>query len=178
MNFAFEIGDSSTAFTPFSATDKTYALNWMFKYGGNRPPPSDFTDSNGFFSEQELDDFATRENHTLYKLVNHYQAKYRVGDDQKFKSGTLVHLKHDVNVGYTKDPSRYYEVGGIIAWIGRWVNSYPAGGAFPGIPGPNNSRNPVVTDTESKLCNEGRPDQKALDAFRSLLKNLACGRAD
>jgi len=168
VNFTFAIGDSSTAFTPFSATDKTYALNWMFKYAGNLAPPSAFTDSDGFFSQQTLDDFATETNHTRYKLINHYQAKYRIGDDQKFKPGTLVHLKHYVNIGYTKDPSRYYEVGGIIAWIGKWVNSYPADGAFPGTAGPNNSRNPVTKETESKLCNEGRPDQKALDAFMQL----------
>jgi hypothetical protein len=64
-----------------------------------------------------------------------------------------------------RDPSRCYEVLGWIADLGRWVNNYPLGGAFPATPGGYNSDTPVTSDIETKLRNEGRSDQKALDAF-------------
>jgi len=169
-DFTFELGPSSdpSSFTAFSAADKAYALDWMFKYAGNDTPPSSFTDSDGYFSEQQLDQFISQDDRTHYKLINHFQDKFLVDENQKFKKGSLIHLKHDVEVGSTKDPSRFYEVSGITAWIGRWVNNYPADGAFPGQPGPDNSSTPVTTGTTSKLCNEGRPAQDALNAFKNL----------
>jgi hypothetical protein len=155
-------------FTAFSAADKAYALNWMFKYAGNPAPPNDFTDNEGYFSQAELEEFAAKKDKKLYKLLNHYQAKYLVGADEKFKSGTLVHLKHKAFIGNTKDPARIYDTWGLFDWLGRWLENYPNNGIFPGMPREHNSDNPVVTDTTSKLCNEGTPDQKALDAFKNL----------
>ena len=155
-------------FSAFSAADKTYALNWMFKYAGNPAPPDDFTDSEGYFSQAEVEDFAARNDKTLYKLLNHYQARYLVGTDQKFKSGTLVHLKHKALIGNTKDPTRIYDTWGVFDWLGRWWEDYPNNGIFNGMPREHNSDNAIVTDTTSKLCNEGTPDQKALDAFKNL----------
>ena len=155
-------------FRAFSAADKTYALNWMFKYAGNPAPPDDFTDNEGYFSQAEVDDFVATKHKTLYKLFNHYQARYLVGTDQKFKSGTLVHLKHKALIGNTKDPARIYDTWGFFDWLGRCLENYPDNGIFPGMPREHNSNNPVVTDTTSKMCNEGTPDQKALDAFKNL----------
>ncbi len=159
-------------FIAFSAADKIYALNWMFKYAGNPAPPTDFMDDDLVFSQQEVDEFLTKKNKTLYKLLNHYQARYLVGEDKKFKAESLVHLKHKVLIGNTKDPSRLYEISGLIDWIAIFVattfQGYPSNGVFPGLARENNSDTPVVTDTTSKLSNEGTPDQKALDAFKHL----------
>jgi len=75
-------------------------------------------------------------------------------------------------IGNTKDPSRLYEISGLIDWIALFVatnfQGYPANGVFPGMARENNSDNAVADETTSKLCNEGTPDQKALDAFKNL----------
>lgn len=190
VNAAFEIDvDSGTPafflsfgvdFNAFSQADKTYALNWMFKYAGNPAPPADFTDNDGFFSQQEIDEFASKQDKALYKLLNHYQARYLIEHDQilnvsEFRAGSVIPLKHKVHIGNTKDPSRMYEVGftsGPADWIASLIatyfHGYPATGVFQGMAQENNSDIPIVSDRTSKLCNEGTPDQKALDAFKNL----------
>jgi hypothetical protein len=177
VNSGFNVGlpagiSTFRHYNAFSPTDKTYALNWMFKYGGNKPePPSNFTDANGFFSQQKVDDFANTHDHTLYKLLNHYQVRYLVSQDHKFKPDSLVHRKKQALIGHTKDPTRLYEISGIIDMFiqaGASFEGYPSNGAFPGMPRANNTGSPVVSDTTSRFSNEGTPDQKGLDAEKKL----------
>jgi hypothetical protein len=139
----------------------------MFKFAGNTRPPDDFTED-GFFSQSKCDQFVEKDNKSHFKLLNHYQAKYLVENDGKFKEGTLIHLPHKVNVGNTKDPARIYDTWGLFDWLGKWWEDYPADGLFPGVPRENNSDSPIVSETDSKLFNEGTPDQRALNAFKNL----------
>lgn len=154
-------------FDAFSLTDKTYALNWMFHHAGNDPPPESFIDGE-HFSQALLDQFIADEGGSRFKLLNHYQVKYLVDNQRNFQPGSIVYLKKEVIIGNTKDPAMLYEISGPFDSLGLLLNNYPANGLFPGVPGANNSLTPVETTTESKLCNEGRPDQGALDAFKNL----------
>jgi hypothetical protein len=54
------------------------------------------------------------------------------------------------------------------AWVIASFQGYPSDGVFPGMARENNSSDPVVSETTSFLCNEGTPDQNALDAFKNL----------
>ena len=154
-------------FKAFTSADKTYALNWMFKHAGNAPPLGSFQ-KDGHFSQSLLDNFIAEKGGSRFKLLNHYQVKYLVDKQKKFKPESIVYLKKKVIIGKTRDPARVNEARGLLDTIGRWLNNYPSGGLFPGLPGANNSLTPVETTIESKLCNEGRPDRKALDAFKNL----------
>ena len=179
VNGSFEIGERNKRlpFGPFSDADKTYALYWQFKYANNRPPLANFTDDEGYFSQSKLDDFINTEDQTRYKLLNHYQAKFLVTADEKIENSTLTHIgkAQEVYIGNTKDPSRTYEISAALSGVEKWLfdqglegHRYPANGLFPGQAREHNSKTPVTTEHESKLCNEGTPDQKALDGFKRL----------
>jgi hypothetical protein len=170
-------------FAAFSAADKTYALRWMFKHGSNPAPDPDFSVSASsltgitglttIMSQTELDAFAVKTDKTHYKLLNHYQVKFLTAPDGKFDPGsvTIPTNKKQAEIGNTKDPARLYDVGGIFdspgLWIQQALGNYPAGGVFPGTAGANNWAL-AGTPTETKLCNEGKPDAKAMAAFGNL----------
>ncbi len=164
---------TNVSFNAFSAADKAYALNWMFKYAGNSPPQNSFT-TNGHFDQQLLDDFVDGHDSTDFKLMNHYQAKYRVNENGKFiiePGKTRVgEVKSKALIGNTKDPSRLYDVvdslpDAVLRFLG-----YPPKGVFQGQPSDKNTQFTIVDTgrTTTRLLNEGRPDQKALDAFFKL----------
>jgi hypothetical protein len=172
VNAYFELGtrDNPIPFNPFSDADRHYTLYWMFKYANNPTPPDSFCDSDGHFSQESLQGFLGSQNQTLYKLVNHYQVRFVINNVGKFLLPP-VWRENQVRVGNTKDPSHFYEVSGFlgaVGWVGTTINPYPAGGVFVGQPGPNNG-NVLQTESESKLCNSGRPDQHALNAFLHLI---------
>jgi hypothetical protein len=80
-----------------SATDKTYILDWMFKFAANAEPPNSFAD------ETTLEAFEdTAGTNTSYKLFNRLQIKYLVNGSQ-FKAPPTL-LEDDVLVGTTVDP--------------------------------------------------------------------------
>ncbi len=172
---AFRVRIANVSFTAFSPADKIYTLNWMFKFAGNSPPPpSSFADiATGYFDQQKLDDFANQNDSTGFKLLNHYQAKYRVDEYGKFiiepGKTRLGELKSRASIGNTKDPSHLYDTLWDIPGLLSFLN-YPPGGVFPGVASDRNTQFSIVDDgrTTTRLLNEGRPDQNALDAFFKL----------
>jgi hypothetical protein len=181
-SFQIDLGPimNGTDFTAFTAADKTYALRWMFKFGSNSAPPADFANDSppaipgvtSIMDQSELATFVTKESLSNFKLINHYQVKYLTDADGKFDPPTVTYPpnKKQVWIGSTKDPSHLHTISGAIDWailVGAGFEGYPSDGIFPGDPGPNNW---VRTDTasETKLCNEGRPDAKAMAAFTNL----------
>jgi hypothetical protein len=70
-----------------------------------------------------------------------------------------------------KDPTRFYEVGGFLAWLGKWVKSYPYFGRFPSEAGPNNQKG-FTTDVDTTFCNDGRPNMLAMLAFQRLTNEI------
>jgi hypothetical protein len=184
-SFQIDLGPimDGTDFTAFTAADKTYALRWMFKYGSNSAPEPDFSEAappglvsagiQTVFKQSELDDFVAKESLANFKLINHYQVKYLTAADGKFDPSTVTYPpnKKQVWIGSTKDPSHLNTISGLIDWailVGAGFEGYPrATGIFPGDPGPNNWAR-TDTATETKLCNEGSPDAKAMAAFTNL----------
>jgi hypothetical protein len=166
-------------FTAFSAADKAYAIGWQFKYASNPVPPDDFTDTNGYFSQSEFDTFTAEQRKTRYKLLNHCQIKYLITANSEIQPGSLKTLAwkwpndifQQVLLGNTRDPSRVYEVGGILDTPGLWLQSllgnYPGGGYFPAKKGPSNWK-VTETSTQFKVCNEGQPDKRAMTAFNNV----------
>lgn len=92
--------------TPLTAAERTYLLNWMFKYGANTDPRlaipgNDFRDpANTGTSNNEVANFLSTS--TNYKLFNRLQIRYRlIGSNF---NGTPVILQQSVAVGTTVDP--------------------------------------------------------------------------
>tara|TARA_B100001093_G_scaffold459661_1_gene472967 strand:- start:1674 stop:3125 length:1452 start_codon:yes stop_codon:yes gene_type:complete len=157
-------------FTAFSQADRDYTLFWMFKYAGNDAPPTDFLVDN-HISNSEIESYLSSNERTNFKLANHYQIKSLIDSSKQFSQGTLESIDNKVFLGDTKDPIKIYSLSGAEGWIGSFIASwdgYPSNGVFPGLECDRNSNEPTSTTTETKLCNEGTPDQDALDAFKTI----------
>jgi hypothetical protein len=156
-------------FNAFSASDKKYALAWMFKYAGNPAPPAGFTDTEGNFDWMQYNAYVAQV--TAYKLANHYQVKYFVDENGFFKvipdKPKAEQLWSAALIGSTNDPSHFSDVSSVPNTIAQFLG-FPANGVFAGQSGDNNDWVGKTTDTTTKMRNEGRPDQKALNAFKNL----------
>jgi transglutaminase-like putative cysteine protease len=158
---------TSRSFTAFTQADKTYALRWMFKYAGNATPPGSFSNG-GVVSDSRINQFRDQQK-TDYKLLNHYQVKFLIDGIGNFDGSALDAGPHSAAVGSTKDPAKIYSLSSLLIWAGdlRHLQWYPSGGIFPGVPGPHNDlRSQTLSEVE--LGNEGRPDSKAVAAFKAL----------
>jgi hypothetical protein len=156
-NFPMQVipGDPSAA---TKDANRTYLLNWMFKYGGNvdpstRIPGGDFRDStDSYIASQEISTYVNGS--TDYKLFNRFQVRYTVSTN-----------------GYLISPVHILQT---ERWIGNTTN--PLAGCpmtlnpAPGQIGPNNSK--VDTTNQSTWqVNEGSPDAQAILAFNTLMGN-------
>jgi hypothetical protein len=118
--------------------DRTYILDWLFKFAPNPPPPTAFTD------EAAVSTFLG-DGHR-YKLFNRFQVKYRT-DGTKFTAPPII-LKNKTAIGVTRDP------------ISRQLD-------FPGQSGPANNT-VLNEDSAVSQINEGSPDADAVKAFNFL----------
>jgi hypothetical protein len=83
--------------SPLSLADKTYIINWMFKYAANNPPP------NSFANEQGLADYYNERGG--YKLFNRLQIKYlvNIAGDRFEGLGPTIN-RSNIAVGVTSNP--------------------------------------------------------------------------
>lgn len=130
----------------------------MFKYGSNVDPTTvipggDFRHSSGErIDYSEVNTFVGERKG--YKLINHFQIKYRVGPSG-FK-GTPQVLRAETSVGTTKNPCG--PVAGFLE-------------SFPGQYGPLDASRtgPVFKNNRVTLINDGSPDAGAIRAFNTLM---------
>jgi hypothetical protein len=154
----------SRRYYPFSQADKTYVLNWLFKYSANfKPPPSSFLANEGP-DIPKIDKFGDQL--TEYKLFNHFRAMAPPSQPGYSPSASEARAV----VGNTMDPCRIYDITGFFDWIGQVINGYPKDGAFVGKKGPYNALNnePIKDHDRVTLIVEGTPDDMGLRAFRTL----------
>lgn len=131
--------------TQLSATDKTYILDWMFKFTGNQAPPNSFPDEN------TLDVYkATEGTNTGYKLFNRLEISYFVNGTQFKASPQLLHNE---------------------SLIGTTVDSVQ-GQLYPGQAGPNNDFGLVTDFNTFHQIVDGSPDAWAVAAFNTLMSPL------
>ena len=146
------LGDLATNFfqagpLPWSDADKTYVLNWMFKYSANFHPPHPDGPPTKFADEDELSEFV--ELPTNYKLYNRLQINYTC--DSSGFGNTPVTRHAEAYIGVTIDPVFRSHV--------------------PGVAGPQNN-NCMITIDQYALVNDGTPASAAVRAFDSLLYPL------
>ncbi len=121
---------------PYSQVDKDFILNWMFKYAPNLDPTSvlsalhttdwtnpnfplptldnpnpvpvntssDFTCYAGYMDYLKYQAYLADAHH--FKLLNHFQVKYRVNLTNPFQfNGTPILLQHEALIGATVNPT-------------------------------------------------------------------------
>ncbi len=166
--FALDLSENFTTpnFIPLTLADRSYVLNWMFKYAGNTDPSTvipggDFRNSTtSFTDDNKVANFVGTP--TNFKLFNRFQVKFRVGPGGTF-NGTPIVLHQQTGIGTTKNPC-----GAIAGFFGL----------FAGQAGPANGPPPVAspTNTRDSVINDGSPDDKAIRAFDTLTgKDLPAG---
>ena len=165
--FVLDLSNNFTTpnFIPLTLADRSYVLNWLFKYAGNPDPstviPGDFRNSaTSFTDESKVANFLGTL--TNFKLFNRFQVKFRVGAGGTF-NGTPIVLQQKTGIGTTKNPC-----GTVLGFLGL----------FPGQAGPANGPPPVPspTNTRNSLINDGSPDAGAIRAFDTLTgKDLPAG---
>jgi hypothetical protein len=166
--FILDLSENFTTpnFISLTPTDRSYVLNWMFKFGSNTDPATviggDFRDpATSGTDENKVSAFINTA--TNYKLYNRFQIKYRVGANGGFNGAPTI-LHQDTRIGTTKNPCGSL-IFGIIGTFGG--QSGPKNGPPPATPG-GNSR---IT-----LVNDGSPDTGAIRAFNTLTgKDLPAG---
>ena len=131
-----------------TAAERTYVLNWMFKFGANfcasgRCPP------NSFASNSELDNFRTSKR-TSYKLFNRFQIKY-LAEGGMFKGSPTV-VRQATEIGVTNNPVWDIEESGAA--------------------GPNNGKYATANGDTAFLINDGTPTSIAVSAFNTLADPL------
>ena len=143
---------------PLTGVDRTYILNWLFKFAGNSNPSSgvipggDFRNAaNTFQDESEVAAFYSLK--TNYKLFNRLQIKYL--DD-----GAPQVIHQPTGIGDTVNP------------CGPWG---PALAVYPGQSGPANGPPAIVLSNRVTLINDGSPDAGAIRAFNTLMGNGVAG---
>jgi hypothetical protein len=144
--------------------DRTYILNWMFKFGGNADPSSvipggDFRNAaDTRILEGEVVNFSIFP--TNYKLFNRFQVRY-VPYSGGFGWGPSV-LKDNVLTGETVNPC-----GPCLSYLT----------IFPSRQGPHNGDRTVrASPARISKINDGSPDAGAISAFNTLMgKDLPPG---
>jgi len=158
--FILDLSENFTTpnFISLTPIDRSYVLNWMFKYGSNADPTTviaggDFRDgASNSTDENKVSGFIGTA--TNFKLYNRFQVKYRVNGGTFNGAPTVLH--QDTRIGTTKNPCGSL-IFGII-------------GTFDGQPGPNNGPPPASPggNTRISLINDGSPDSGAIRAFNTL----------
>jgi Glucodextranase, domain B len=159
--FILDLSENFTTpnFISLTPIDRSYVLNWMFKFGSNVDPVTiipggDFRDpASAATDENKVSNFINTA--TNFKLYNRFQIKFRVGPGGTFQGGPTI-LHQDTRIGTTKNPCGSL-VFGII-------------GTFAGQAGPNNGPPPATPAGNSRmsLINDGSPDSGAIRAFNTL----------
>jgi hypothetical protein len=131
-----------------TAAERTYILNWMFKFAANfcskdRCPPSSFA------SAPELETFRVSKR-TSYKLFNRLQVKY-LAEGGKFKGAPII-VRQATEIGVTNNPIFDFEEAGAA--------------------GPANGKYAVVNSDTAFLINDGTPTSVAVSAFDTLADPL------
>lgn len=126
--------------------EKDYILNWLFKYTANPDPKQVFTGDLGAYEKDP----------TNYKLINHFQVKYRVKDGQF--NGTPITLQQEAKIGTTHNP-----VAGIP------LMGYANPPLLGGQAGPNNDAVFIPADSSYvSHVNDGSPDARGVRSFTAL----------
>jgi hypothetical protein len=165
--FILDLSENFTTpnFTTLTAIDRSYVLNWMFKFGSNTDPSSvipggDLRDAaSNSTDEGKVSGF--RDTSTNFKLWNRLQIKYLVNGGA-FKGAPTI-LKQETRIGTTKNPC-----GSVLGFLGT----------FNGQSGPKNGPPPASPAGNSRiaLINDGSPDSGAIRAFNTLTgKDLPAG---
>lgn len=131
--------------TYLTAADKTYLLNWLFKYAANycpKCPPTSFSNN------QDVENFRNRT--TSYKLINRLQIKYKASGGTFKGAPEIVRRANDI--GVTNDPI-----------FGREDR---------GDAGPANGRFQVFNSNVASRINDGTPTSIAVKAFNTLARPL------
>jgi hypothetical protein len=148
--------------------DRTYILDWMFKFGGNSDPAQvipggSFLDATGVAADPaKVSAFTAID--TNYKLVNRFQVKMRV----------TIPLG---GVPYFTVPPTILQ-GQNMQLIGTTVNPCGAAAGFLGFfPGQSGARNAFQVSSATggaqfnnsmSIINDGSPDANAIEAFNTL----------
>ena len=158
--FILDLSENFTTpnFISLTPIDRSYVLNWMFKFGSNTDPATvipggDFRDpASSATDENEVSGFINTA--TNFKLYNRFQVKYLVSGGTFKGAPTVIH--QDTRIGTTKNPCGSL-IFGII-------------GTFAGQSGPNNGPPPASPggNTRISLINDGSPDSGAIRAFNTL----------
>ena len=161
--------DESNPATIMSAADRDYCLDWMFIYAANPDPAqvcttldptpdyslgwnaySDFRDPGNFMNYPKFYSYVS--NGQNYKLVNHFQVKYRVNPATGQFNGTPTVLHQDALVGTTINPT-----------------PFPPASLIPAQQGPMNGAVLLdPTNTYISLVDDGSPDVQGIRAFNTL----------
>ncbi len=143
---------------PLTGLDRTYILNWLFKFADNANPSTvipggDFRNaSDTFQDESEVSAFYGLK--TNYKLFNRLQIKYLDGGVPQ------VVRPPTTGIGDTTNP------------CGPW---WPALAVYPGQSGDANGPPAIVLSNRVTLINDGSPDAGAIRAFNTLTGNGVTG---
>jgi len=135
---------------PLTAQERKYLLNWLFKYDGNTAPPDAFN------NEDEIAAYVDVNSRTNYKLLNRFQVKYLVDDEEKFVGNPTLIKGSD---GQER----------IAAEIGTTLNHVSLG-LHPGVAGPNNGV--LIYDNAGEkidFINDGRPDDIGIATINALV---------
>jgi len=158
--FLFQL--SECTITPnlhfLSAPDRTYLINWLFRYANNPNPNAviplgsfrNLTDTYINYARVNL----FRSSNTNYKLFNHLQVRYRIGQNGFAGTPTAIHAT--TSIGHTPSP-----IGTIFGFPGPAVGQIgPNNGPPHVLPPPGNHR--------ISLINDGSPPANAIRAFNTL----------
>jgi len=159
--FVLDLSENFTTpnFITLTPTDRSYVLNWLFKFGSNADPTTvipggDFRDSAGPFTDEgKVSAFIGTA--TNYKLYNRFQIKYRVSSGGGFNGAPTI-LHQETRIGTTKNPC-----GTVLGFLGT----------FGGQTGPNNGPPPASPSgggSRVSMINDGSPDSGAIRAFNTL----------
>jgi hypothetical protein len=137
---------------PLNASERTYLIEWMFKYGASSDPRlaipgNDFRDAGDLgTNENEVANFLDTE--TNYKLFNRLQIRYRVGTNGF--NGMPTVLRHSVATGDTVDPL------GLFPYIHN------------GQDGPAMTNSPFSGANRVSSIVDGSPDSLGIRAMNTL----------
>jgi hypothetical protein len=158
--FILDLSENFTTpnFISLTPIDRSYVLNWVFKFGSNADPTTvipggNFRDpASSGTDEGKVSGFIGTT--TNYKLYNRFQIKYRVAAGGGFNGAPTI-LHQDTRIGTTKNPC-----GSVLGLLGT----------FDGQSGPNNGPPPAspAGGTRVTLINDGSPDSGAIRAFNTL----------
>jgi hypothetical protein len=138
-----------------TATDNTYIINWMFKYGGNPAPPNSFADEDAL---ELFEDFPTN-----FKLFNRLQIHYLINGPQFSSSSQFGSEQYNPRV--TNDPrTEATDIGTTIDPV--------LGQQWPGQQGPENGWQKITGNKSFHQVNDGSPDAWAVSAFNNLMSPL------